>query len=34
LANGSITFSEYRDLAEELANLDLNVDDYVTTVGD
>lgn len=34
LTNGSITFSEYRDLAEELANLNLNVDDYVTTVGD
>ena len=34
LTNGSITFSEYRDLAEELANLDLNVDDYTKTVGD
>lgn len=34
LTNGSITFSEYKDLAEELANLDLDVDDYVTTVGD
>ena len=34
LTNGSITFSEYRDLAEELAKLDLNVDDYVKTEGD